>query len=137
MSKQHATQCGRSLPLQRLSAQMSLAQKAVDKICCRAFINSRQNEAGYQAAFALEMAATISANSGLSEAPPTRKPSMSGIAESSAAFLALAEPPYWMRMASATVAEAFSEISLRMPAWVSCASCGVAVSPVPMAQTGS
>merc|ERR1712204_155231 len=77
-----------------------------------------QNEAGDQAPFTLEMAATISANSGLSEAPPTRKPTMSGIAESSGAFLALAEPPYWMRMASATAAEAFSAISLRMPAWV-------------------
>ena len=33
----------------------------------------------------LAMAATISANSGLRDAPPTRKPSISGMAESSAA----------------------------------------------------
>ena len=62
---------------------------------------------------------------------------MSGWADRSGAFLALAEPPYWMRMASATFAEAFSEINLRMPACVACASSGVAVRPVPMAQTGS
>merc|ERR1712078_487949 len=86
-----------------------------------------------QAPLHLLMAATISANSGLSDAPPTKKPSMSGIAESSGAFLALAEPPYWMRIASATSEEAFSEISLRMPACVACASSGVAVRPVPMA----
>eukprot|EP00961_Rhodomonas_salina_P244899 3309453-Rhodomonas_salina.7 len=36
----------------------------------------------------------MSPNSGLSDAPPTRKPSMSGHADSSGAFLALAEPPY-------------------------------------------
>ena len=59
---------------------------------------------------AAEMAATISANSGLSEAPPTRKPSMSGMAERSGAFFAFAEPPYWMRMPSATA----SPHSLRM-----------------------
>merc|ERR1712182_151841 len=48
------------------------------------------------------LAATMSLNSGLSEAPPTRKPSISGCAESAAAFAALAEPPYWIRMAPAT-----------------------------------
>merc|ERR1712166_200725 len=61
-------------------------------------------------AFAFEIAATISANSGFIEAPPTRKPSMSGCAESASAFAALAEPPYWMRMPSATAADAFSAI---------------------------
>ena len=44
----------------------------------------------------------MSANSGLSEAPPTRKPSTSGHAERSGAFFALAEPPYWMRILAAT-----------------------------------
>ena len=44
--------------------------------------------------FAAEIAATMSAISGLSDAPPTRKPSMSGNAESSGAFFAFAEPPY-------------------------------------------
>ena len=51
--------------------------------------------------FASAIALTMSAISGLREAPPTRKPSMSGHADSSGAFLALAEPPYWMRIASA------------------------------------
>jgi len=36
----------------------------------------------------------MSAISGLSDAPPTRKPSMSGNALSSGAFFAFAEPPY-------------------------------------------
>ena len=40
---------------------------------------------------AAEMAATMSLNSGLSEAPPTRKPSTSGHAESSGAFFACAQ----------------------------------------------
>ena len=47
-----------------------------------------------------EMAATMSAISGLRDAPPTRKPSMSSIADSSLAFFAFTEPPYWMRMPS-------------------------------------
>ena len=51
--------------------------------------------------FAAAIAATMSLNSGFNEAPPTRKPSTSGMAESSGAFFALAEPPYWMRIASA------------------------------------
>mmetsp|Transcript_80151 Transcript_80151/g.132497 ORF Transcript_80151/g.132497 Transcript_80151/m.132497 type:complete len:223 (-) Transcript_80151:306-974(-) len=46
------------------------------------------------APFASEMALTISANSGFSDAPPTRNPSISGCADSSGAFLAFAEPPY-------------------------------------------
>jgi len=54
-----------------------------------------------QAALMPAMVETISANSGLSEAPPTRKPSTSGCFERSAAFFALAEPPYWIRTASA------------------------------------
>merc|ERR1712182_113265 len=57
------------------------------------------------AALAAAIAATMSLNSGLSEAPPTRKPSISGCAESAAAFAALAEPPYWIRMAPATSAD--------------------------------
>mmetsp|Transcript_5794 Transcript_5794/g.19166 ORF Transcript_5794/g.19166 Transcript_5794/m.19166 type:complete len:203 (+) Transcript_5794:1518-2126(+) len=88
-------------------------------------------------ALAWAMAATISANSGLSEAPPTRKPSTSAQAESSGAFLALAEPPYWMRMPSAHAGLTFSEIHLRMAACVSCAWSGDAVTPVPIDQTGS
>ena len=65
--------------------------------------------------FAAEIAATMSAISGLSEAPPTRKPSMSGKAESSGAFLAFAEPPYWMRISSAVVWSTLAAIQSRMP----------------------
>ena len=65
--------------------------------------------------FAAEIAATMSAISGLSDAPPTRKPSMSGKAESSGAFLAFAEPPYWMRISSAVVWSTFFAIQSRMP----------------------
>ncbi len=72
-----------------------------------------------------------------SDAPPTRKPSMSGHAESSGAFFALAEPPYWMRMPAAAAGDTWSEIHPRIAAWVSCACSGLAVTPVPMAQTGS
>mmetsp|Transcript_9087 Transcript_9087/g.21395 ORF Transcript_9087/g.21395 Transcript_9087/m.21395 type:complete len:230 (+) Transcript_9087:111-800(+) len=83
------------------------------------------------------MADTISANSGLSEAPPTRKPSMSGWAERSGAFLALAEPPYWMRISSAVFSSTLALIQSRMALCVSCACSGEAVTPVPMAHTGS
>ena len=62
---------------------------------------------------------------------------MSGCAESSGAFFAFAEPPYWMRMAAATAGEALLVMSSRMPLCVAWASSGVAVSPVPMAQPGS
>ena len=64
---------------------------------------------------AAEIAATMSAISGLSEAPPTRKPSMSGNALSSGAFFAFAEPPYWMRISSAVVWSTFFAIQSRMP----------------------
>eukprot|EP00802_Teleaulax_amphioxeia_P017586 Tamp_17748.p1 GENE.Tamp_17748~~Tamp_17748.p1 ORF type:complete len:234 (+),score=17.94 Tamp_17748:140-841(+) len=43
----------------------------------------------------------MSRNSGLSEAPPTKNPSMSSHADSSGAFLAFAEQPYWMRTSAA------------------------------------
>merc|ERR1719213_180217 len=52
----------------------------------------------------------MSLNSGFIEAPTTRKPSMSGQADSSGAFLAFAEPPYWMRIPAATSGEAFLAI---------------------------
>mmetsp|Transcript_141994 Transcript_141994/g.453948 ORF Transcript_141994/g.453948 Transcript_141994/m.453948 type:complete len:202 (+) Transcript_141994:203-808(+) len=83
------------------------------------------------------MAATISTNSGFKDAPPTRKPSMSGQAESSGAFFAFAEPPYWMRMPAAHSSLTLAAIHLRISACVSCACSAVAVTPVPIAQTGS
>ena len=43
----------------------------------------------------------LSGNSGFKDAPPTRKPSMSSHRPSSNAFLACAEPPYWIRICAA------------------------------------
>mmetsp|Transcript_627 Transcript_627/g.1293 ORF Transcript_627/g.1293 Transcript_627/m.1293 type:complete len:233 (-) Transcript_627:108-806(-) len=83
------------------------------------------------------MALMTSMISGLSDAPPTRKPSMSGHADRSGAFLALAEPPYWMRTSSAVLASTLVAIHSRIALCVSCACSGVAVTPVPMAHTGS
>jgi hypothetical protein len=45
----------------------------------------------------LTLALMISINSGLSEAPPTRKPSMSCLLASVAAVAAVTEPPYMIR----------------------------------------
>lgn len=50
----------------------------------------------------------MSTNSGLSEAPPTRKPSMSGFLARSRALAAVTEPPYWMRRLLDTSFEMFS-----------------------------
>merc|ERR1719253_1735385 len=75
--------------------------------------------------------------SGFSEAEPTRKPSMSGHAESLGAFLALAEPPYWMRMFSAHSALTLVLSQSRSSLCVSCACSAEAETPVPMAHTGS
>mmetsp|Transcript_9477 Transcript_9477/g.28467 ORF Transcript_9477/g.28467 Transcript_9477/m.28467 type:complete len:209 (+) Transcript_9477:271-897(+) len=85
----------------------------------------------------LAIAATMSTISGLRDAPPTKKPSMSGQAESSGAFAAFADPPYWIRIPSAVCWSTAVAIQSRMALCVSCACCGVAVTPVPMAQTGS
>merc|ERR1719327_262390 len=68
----------------------------------------------------------MSLNSGFREAPPTRKPSMSGQADSSGAFLAFAEPPYWMRIIAAQYAETLAAIQSRICLCVSCAWAGVA-----------
>ena len=73
----------------------------------------------------------------LSEAPPMRPPSMSGLANSSGALLGLQLPPYRMVVSSATCAPYFSASRPRMKAWISCAWSLVAVLPVPMAQMGS
>mmetsp|Transcript_68320 Transcript_68320/g.195976 ORF Transcript_68320/g.195976 Transcript_68320/m.195976 type:complete len:255 (-) Transcript_68320:193-957(-) len=76
-------------------------------------------------------------NSGLQEAPPTRKPSMSGIEPRSLQFLAFTEPIYKMRTPSATALPQRSRITLRTWKCVSCACMGDATTPVPMAHTGS
>ena len=69
--------------------------------------NRQQSEPGeqdqgrlYSAAvyfFAAAMAEMMSPNSALREAPPTKKPSMSGHAERAPALAALADPPYCER----------------------------------------
>lgn len=58
-----------------------------------------------------------------------------GHAESSGAFLAFAEPPYWMRMFSAHSVETFVASHARSSLCVSCACSADAETPVPMAQT--
>mmetsp|Transcript_8704 Transcript_8704/g.8276 ORF Transcript_8704/g.8276 Transcript_8704/m.8276 type:complete len:262 (-) Transcript_8704:153-938(-) len=80
---------------------------------------------------------TISANSGFKEAPPTRKPSISGFEDRLGAVAAVADPPYRIRVFSAASAPAISPIYLRISACVFCACSGVAVRPVPIAQMGS
>ena len=62
---------------------------------------------------------------------------MSGSAISASALLGLTEPPYWIRIAPAVAPPNRSVSRLRMCAWTSCACAGVAVRPVPIAQTGS
>jgi hypothetical protein len=76
-------------------------------------------------------------SSASSDAPPTRAPSTSGLPMICAALPDFTEPPYRTRTASATSAEYSSASLPRMAAQTSCASSGVATSPVPMAQTGS
>src|SRR5438552_18675658 len=81
---------------------------------------------------------TMRANSSGSKlAPPTRAPSMSGSAISSAMLLGFTEPPYWIRAASATAWPCSSATVERIRPHTAWASCGVAVRPVPMAQIGS
>src|SRR5262245_12981108 len=70
-------------------------------------------------------------------APPTRAPSMSGQARRSRAFSFVTLPPYWMRTVSAVTAPWWSRSQVRIAAWAACAWSGVAVSPVPIAHTGS
>ena len=58
-------------------------------------------------------------------------------AERSGAFLAFAEPPYWMRISSAVFWSTAPAIQPRIALCVSCACSGLAVTPVPIAHTGS
>ena len=111
--------------------------------------------------FAAEIAATVSAISSLSDAPPTRKPSMSGNAEARARSSRSPSrrtgcgspwPFVWSTFFAIHVADALVCAGLRRGgvaidaaklvndadrARVSCACSGVAATPVPMAQTGS
>mmetsp|Transcript_18399 Transcript_18399/g.56465 ORF Transcript_18399/g.56465 Transcript_18399/m.56465 type:complete len:247 (+) Transcript_18399:533-1273(+) len=76
-------------------------------------------------------------NSVLREAPPIKPPSMSCWASRPAALAPFMEPPYWMRTLDATAGETLEESQARILAWTSWACSGDAVTPVPMAQTGS
>ena len=76
-------------------------------------------------------------NSALSDAPPLNPPSMSGFERRPAALAPFMEPPYWMRVALAMAGDTFVASHARIDACTSCACSGVAVLPVPMAQTGS
>src|SRR5262249_41511393 len=80
-------------------------------------------------------AARAAGSAGSRLAPPIRPPSMSGWAKSSAALPGLTLPPYWIRTRSPTPCRPSTRP--RMNAWAACAISGVAVSPVPIAQTGS
>mmetsp|Transcript_66597 Transcript_66597/g.168741 ORF Transcript_66597/g.168741 Transcript_66597/m.168741 type:complete len:333 (+) Transcript_66597:45-1043(+) len=82
-------------------------------------------------------AVIISMNVGFKLAPPTRKPSMSCFARSSAQFSGVTLPPYWIRTFSATSALTAVLRYSRIEACVSCAWSGVATLPVPIAHTGS
>ena len=62
-----------------------------------------------------------STNSGLREAPPTKKPSTSACVANSSEFLALTEPPYMMRVLCATSEDTFLLNQSLSCLWTSCA----------------
>ena len=62
---------------------------------------------------------------------------MSGIPKSSAAFAGFTEPPYWSRVAAAVASSKRSLSHPRICACTACAWSGDAVTPVPIAHTGS
>jgi hypothetical protein len=61
----------------------------------------------------------MSTKAGFSEAPPTRKPSMSACLASSLQFFSLTEPPYNIRVFSAASDETSFFNHSRMAAWTS------------------
>jgi len=77
--------------------------------------------------------ARIDLQAGFKLAPPTRKPSISGCLASSLQFFSFTEPPYKMRVLSATEEETVVDRNLRIAAWTSWACSVVATLPVPMA----
>src|SRR5262249_55067958 len=74
--------------------------------------------------------------SAVSDAPPTRPPSTSASAISARMLSGFTLPPYRIRMRGATAAGR-AATRARMKWWTSCACPGVALRPVPIAQTGS
>merc|ERR1719474_239344 len=111
---------------------------SIHKVQGSSFINGpRLSFAVYnllRACTALMMAAYESA---FNDAPPTRKPSMSGCAINSSQFAGFTDPPYISRMALDTSSDT---LSLNHFLNVACVVCALSLSqatPVPMAQTGS
>ena len=85
----------------------------------------------------LLQASTILWKAGLRDAPPTRNPSISFILIRSAAFPSVTEPPYKILTDYWASFDTFLPNHSLISAWVSYAISGVAVLPVPIAQTGS
>src|SRR5581483_6766890 len=83
-----------------------------------------------------QAAATAANSSGSRLAPPTSAPSIASGASTSAAFSGFTDPPYRIRTA-APAASSRAAMRERMNAIASAACSGLALRPVPMAQTGS
>src|SRR5262249_12050920 len=98
-----------------------LARSDAGKAGISALVRLRQ---AYDARPATQIAAN---ESGSRDAPPTRAPSTSGWTSSSAALSGFTEPPYSTGTSS-------SDLMNECASW---AMSGVAVRPVPIAQTGS
>ena len=79
----------------------------------------------------------ICKKSAFNEHPPTKKPSIFGLAKSAFELAGFTEPPYIMRSAFAISSPSLPAIHCLRFACTSSACSGVAVSPVPIAQTGS
>ena len=76
-------------------------------------------------------------SSAFKEAPPINPPSTSLQENNSCALSALQLPPYKIETLFARAESYKSLIVFLINACISCACCAVAVSPVPIAQTGS
>mmetsp|Transcript_53309 Transcript_53309/g.130193 ORF Transcript_53309/g.130193 Transcript_53309/m.130193 type:complete len:255 (+) Transcript_53309:79-843(+) len=73
----------------------------------------------------------------VSDAPPTRHPSMSALDSSSSTLSGVTLPPYWIRTPSATPCPNMNARCCLMNLCTSCALFASHTSPVPMAHTGS
>lgn len=73
-------------------------------------------------------------DSGTKEAPPTKPPSMFGLAINSLTLAGFTEPPYWIRTLSATSWSYKSATVFLTTAQISSAWSDVAVLPVPIAR---
>jgi len=76
-------------------------------------------------------------SSAFSDAPPIKPPSTSGLEKISSAFAGFTLPPYSIETPLATSSPYLLASVCLINACMSWACSGLAVSPVPMAQTGS